>query len=583
MTTLHAPNAPRSGHPRLLRSGLFVCLQAALLCLAHPATAAQQQAAGPIMVVTLQETGYDDLDGSGSVTLHDVVHFHSTVTNQSGGVLPSVVLKDSFNTKNCGSMVNGAICQMDSSHTVNANDVAAGQIQDLAQATANGITIDSNGSSTGHVGGGFGDLHGLTPSESEVVQALENACNALQDLSTLTPAQQDMLKQCHDLSAGVGINPGSVRDAINQTLPHDALLQTNASVLVTSAQFDNISARIAALRSGTGGDHFSGLAFTTPDGTLPIDAIAGALLGTSDDKQEAGSGFDRWGFFVSGSFGKGFGLQNTNTPGYGFHTNGITAGVDYRFNDQWIAGVTAGYNNYSSEVDVVGGGLQTHGWALSAYSTWFRKNNWYVDGVLTYGDNSYDIDRHIVFTIPTGTGPDVVNQDAHSSTNGRTLAGTVTFGRDFTSGAMSYGPYVRGSWTRTDFDGYQETMLTGSGSGLGLAVKGRTSTSVESMVGAKVNLVASEDWGVLMPHAEVEWVHEYEDGVDRVNASFVQDPTSTPFQLPGDAVDTNFFRIGVGVSAQFTRGRSGFLYFERTLGLAGLVQKNISLGFRCEF
>ncbi|HEY2346560.1 MAG TPA: autotransporter outer membrane beta-barrel domain-containing protein [Xanthomonadaceae bacterium] len=579
MTTLHNRHNGQSRRLRLLRSGL-VLVQAPLLCVAHAATT---QAAGATMNVTLVESGFDDNDGSGSITFGDVVHFTTTVF--IGGVTQtSVKVHDNFLSKNCGTVQAGTTCVMTSSHTVNAADVAAKQIVDQAVATSNLFPqgVSSNGGG-GHIGGGLGDLHGLTPSESQVIHALENACNALQALSTLTPAQQDLLDQCNELAAGVSINPGAVRDAINQALPHDALLQTNAGVLVTTAQFDNISARIAALRSGTGGDHFAGLAFNTPDGTLPIDAVAGALLGASDDKQETGAGFDRWGFFVSGSFSHGFSAQNAATPGYGFHTNGITAGVDYRFNDQWIAGVTAGYNNYSSAVDVVGGGLQTRGWALSAYSTWFRANNWYLDGVLTYADNTYDIDRHIVFSIPTGSGPDVVNQDAHSSTDGRTFAGTMTFGRDFARGPFSFGPYVRGNWTRTDFDGYQETMLTSSGSGLGLVVQSRSSTSVESMVGAKVNMAASEPWGVLMPHAEAEWVHEYENGVDRVNAHFLQDPTATPFQLPGDPVDTNFFRVGVGVSAQFTHGRSGFLYLERTLGLAGLVETNISLGFRAEF
>jgi len=462
----------------------------------------------------------------------------------------------------------------------------------LHQAGAASVSASSSAPAAGPVtfalNGGLASLSGLTPPEVEVANSLDHACPALAGLTSLTPAEQDLLTQCQALASAAGQHPGQVANALNQMLPHDALLQTNASILVASAQFDNIKARMAALRSGNGGDHFGGLAFSSPDGVLPIGKLGENALGFADQpadkKTEVGSDFSRWGFFLTGTFGSGSSDPRQETPGYGFHSGGITAGVDYRFNDHVIGGISAGYANYASNVDFVGGGLDTRGWSLSAYSTFFRQDNWYVDGVLTWGHNDYDINRRIIYALSTNTGTVSVNQAATSSSSGTTLAGAVTLGRDFSSGSLSYGPYLRGTWTRTDFGAYQETLLSNqSGSGLGLSVASRSMSNTATVLGGKLNSAVSTSWGVLMPHAEIEWEHDFQNNPDSLTASFLQDPTATPFHLVGDSIDTDFFRLGLGMSFQFAHGRSGFIYYERTLGLSGITQDSIALGFRMEF
>ncbi len=462
----------------------------------------------------------------------------------------------------------------------------------LRQAGAASVSASSTSPAAGPItfalNGGLASLGGLTPPEIAVANSLDHACPALAGLATRTRAEQSLLDQCQALASAAASHPDQVANALNQMLPHDALIQTNASVLITTAQFDNIKARLAALRSGSGSDHFGGLAFSTPDGSVPFGSLTQAALGLDDKpvdkKQGVGDGFDRWGFFATGSFGNGSADPRSVTPGYGFHTGGLTAGVDYRFNDHAIFGVSAGYANYSSNVDNVGGGLDTHGWNLSAYSSFFRQDNWYLDGVLTYGNNSYDIRRRIIYTLTTAIGTDTVNQTATSSSSGNTFAGAFTLGRDFSKGQLSFGPYLRGIYTHTDFGSYQEVLQSDqSGNGLGLVIGSRSTQNISSVLGAKINYASSQSWGVLMPHAEFEWEHDFEDNPDSINAHFLQDPTATPFQLRGDSIDTNFFRLGLGLSFQFTHGRSGFIYYEKTLGLSNITQNNISLGFRMEF
>ena len=123
----------------------------------------------------------------------------------------------------------------------------------------------------------------------------------------------------------------------------------------------------------------------------------------------------------------------------------------------------------------------------------------------------------------------------------------------------------------------------GLGSGLALEIFPGTHTSFASVAGAKFSKAISRDWGILMPHFQVEWEHEYRDDPQRVGARFLADPNATRFTIEGDPIDSSFFRIGGGLSVLFAGGRSGFLYVERVVGKDGFDQTNVALGIRGEF
>ncbi len=482
---------------------------------------------------------------------------------------------------------NATLASATSTTNSNGDATNTAKVQSPGAAT---VTASSTSPAAGPVSfslnAAFVNIPGLTPQQSETANALDHACTALLALESLTPGQADLLRQCEDLAADD--NPTEVKNALSELFANIAFLETSAALLIESTQFDNIKARIAALRSGTGHTHFGGLAFQTPDGVLPMGTLADSALGLDDDKSkdkkdEVGSDFDRWGFFASGTFGWGSADPRQVTPGFGFHTNGLTAGVDYRYNDHLIFGMAGGYARYKADARAGMGGLDTSGWTLSAYTTLFKQDSWYMDGVFSWGNNNFDITRRIIYTLTTNTGTTTVDQTATGSSGGSTIAGALTFGRDFTKGPWSFGPYFRGTWTKVSFDDFHEKLNAGNGSGVGLFVQTQDLKSVASVLGGKVNYVMSEDWGVLMPHAEVEWNHEFHDNPDSITARFLNDPTQTPITVRGDPTDTDFFRLGLGVSFVLPKGRSGFIYYEKVLGRTGVTQDNLAVGIRIEF
>jgi outer membrane autotransporter protein len=450
-------------------------------------------------------------------------------------------------------------------------------------ATVSATLDDSDASVDFVINGGIVNIGGLDPTEEAIARAIDIFCPELVAASTLTPAQLDLRTRCLELVDNAGDRPDDVRNALDQLRQDVAMGQSNAAYAAVGAQFDNLKTRIAALRAGSSGMDLGGLAVATASGVLPLSLLPADPADTGG--AEVGADFSRWGFFASGQIGRGSQDGDTATPQYDFDSTGLTAGVDYRVSDQVIFGVSAGWNKQDTELAQGRGNIDTSGWSLSAYSTWYRDNAWYFDGVLTFGSNDYDLDRRIRYAIPGAGGSTTeIDQLAVASTGGDQRSLAVSFGRDFQKGAWSLGPYLRGTYTSIDFDAYSETTDASlPGAGLGLAVDSRELESQTAVLGGRASYALSRDWGILMPHVQLEWEHEFQDDPDSLVARFLHDPTHTAIRTDGEALDTDYYNLGLGLSALFPGGKSAFFYYERLIGASGQSQDNLSLGVRIEF
>ncbi len=93
----------------------------------------------------------------------------------------------------------------------------------------------------------------------------------------------------------------------------------------------------------------------------------------------------------------------------------------------------------------------------------------------------------------------------------------------------------------------------------------------------------SADWGVVVPLVQVELQNEHKSDPELFRAFLIDDPTGTPILVTGEPLDSSFFRVGVGLSLVLTRGRSGFVLYEKMLARDGMEFDNLTLGFRMEF
>ncbi|HTD29563.1 MAG TPA: autotransporter domain-containing protein, partial [Xanthomonadaceae bacterium] len=425
-----------------------------------------------------------------------------------------------------------------------------------------------------------------TSNDKSVSVALDTACASLQSLSSRTAQQQDLLNQCLALNTASSVSSPAAVNAIHQLTPDVTETQTQTATTATTAQFNNLADRMSALRGGAHGVSLAGLAFTSENGSLPLFDIGSALLSADDkSKQDSSNTFSRWGFFASGQIGRQNASAQESAPAYNLDISGLTFGADYRATDSLVFGGAVGYTRQTTTLANDDGNLSMNGWSLSGYASWYQKNNWYLDSSITWANNNYNSQRHIAYTLPLPDGTTTsVDQLAQASSGGNDLAGSLTFGRDFSSKAWAYGFYGKAQYSHQTFDAFQETLNSAlPGSGLGLRIGSRTVDQLDSVLGAKLDYTHSTSWGVMIPHAEAEWQHEFDGTANSFQAFFVDDPSGTPVLITGAPIDQNFFRLGLGISFVFPQGRSAFILYDRTLGQTGITQYNLSLGFRMEF
>ena len=467
-----------------------------------------------------------------------------------------------------------------------ASNIATVLIPGAASVSAK-VAGESGPSVSFQLSGGIALIPGLSEREREVGAAIDNACPALAALPTRTPEQQDLFLRCSEMVGNASDNPDEVRNALGE-LPADVgQTMSNQGTESIGVQFDNLDTRLFMIRgekSGGQRNQFN-IGMWTPDGTLPLSFLPSAFMAGAAEDEQAGLDFDRWGFFATGQIGRGEVRAGERSPEFDYDIAGLTFGVDYRFSDRVVAGVALGYSDNDAELAGGRGDVATKGWNLSGYATWYSDNAWYVDGTLMVGRLDYDLQRRVRYTITAlDGGVTTIDQVGTSSTDGDVFGTSISVGRDWQKGPWSLSSYVRGQFSRVESDAFVERMQADRpGQGLALAIDSRTTESMTSVIGGRATYILSRDWGILMPNMTLEWEHEFEDDPSRLTARFAFDPTRSVIEQFGDATDSDYFNVGIGVSALFPGGRSAYLYYEELVGASRVSQGLLSLGVRFEF
>ncbi|MFA6279756.1 MAG: autotransporter outer membrane beta-barrel domain-containing protein [Bdellovibrionales bacterium] len=217
----------------------------------------------------------------------------------------------------------------------------------------------------------------------------------------------------------------------------------------------------------------------------------------------------RWGTFVSGQ--AGFGHDELQTDGAKAKSvrAGITAGMDYRVQDNSYVGLALTYA-HSSLTTASLGDLQADSVALSAYGTTDYATNAYVDGFISVGYHSLDSQRTIL------AGNDTTRK-ATASPDGFQFTGKAETGYDFKHENLKYGPYAGLRLAYADFGSFTED---GAGN-FNLKVKGTSDLSAIASLGMGGSMpYAMSNGGVFLPALRVGYNHELGDDQSTIKAEF---------------------------------------------------------------
>jgi len=370
------------------------------------------------------------------------------------------------------------------------------------------------------------------------------------------------------------INNQQLTGVLGQVTSEQTAAQNTQALEMNNNQIASLSNRISAIRSGrqSGRINIAGLMFDNNGN--PVSTTQLAKLNDTSNKAAAGDdSFDRLGVFVNGDIGFGDRKTTTNEAGYNLNTHGVTAGIDYRFTDNFILGTAFGYNNATSGYYNNLGKLEADSYSGAIYGSFYTEGGFFVDGIFSGSHVDYASTRHIVYTAP-----EVINTNALGNNGGDEFNIAMTSGYNFNFGGLMVTPKIRVDYTNSQVDALNEQ----GGQGWALHVDQQYFESLQTAPGLQLTYAISLPWAVIMPMVSAEYIHEFKNDSRNIRAYYVQDPTKTRFNILTDNPDRDYIIASAGVSAQFAHGISAFVNYDTVQANYYVNNHNFIGGVRME-
>jgi outer membrane autotransporter protein len=400
----------------------------------------------------------------------------------------------------------------------------------------------------------------------------------------------DLFGRCNDLIAtateinsgipggnSLGLSAGELNAALDSIAHTQMPAIGRGASEISVIQAGIIGERLYALREGADGVQIAGHAYDEEGRRVDFDVDLLEASGAAGDDALAGSGFGAF-LNVKG----GFGDRDTTGEelGFDYYNTGATLGMDYRFSENFFAGIAGGYTYSDRDFSRSGGNIESDtasGWLFLG----FQEQGFYLDGLYGFSYHWIDTERDIV--IPIGAAPSGLAMAANRTAKGDTEATehqlAANAGYVFEFGGLGLGPIAGIEWITLDVDDFDES---GAG-GLALSYEDDDLDSLITTLGAEASYDLSTDFGVLTPQVRAAWAHQFDDDSRDITAQYRFDPTNTRFFVRTRSPDRDYVDLGLSVAAQLPGGLSMFLAYDTILGHSYFSVHSFTLGGRLEF
>ena len=419
------------------------------------------------------------------------------------------------------------------------------------------------------------DIAGVTGpnlNRQRMAKYLDDLCPRIESLSSPSSDEADLDQRCGNLR-NVGTTSSQVMTALDAISPDDIINNVSSVLRFAPTQHGTLTRRLNGLRSGSSRINVTGLNIETEDVRLEGEDLQKALEALTDGE------FGRWGFFTDGRMNFGSHEATDRVPGFDFDTISATVGTDYRLRPNAYLGAALSYNEADADFDA-GGGTTLKTTTLSAFATYFRESAFYADVMVSYGMGDLDTARDVMYEDAGG----ILFRQARGTTDGEQLSAGAGTGFDFSANQWVFGPHLGLYYSDYTLDAFEET---GAG-GLNFAFPEQNPKSFIANGGVHVSRSFTPGWGVFVPYARVDFVHEFDNSVAQTGARLVNDrfafdpnPTLAPV-IEDDGADPNYVAWALGFHAEFIRGFAAFVDYRDTTKLRSLDFSEVTVGLRYE-
>lgn len=428
----------------------------------------------------------------------------------------------------------------------------------------------------------FGDelasLDGLSGSESQVATRIDEMCPRMivaDNQSTLTAEQKALREACSNLK-----NKDSTKEqqtgALAAITPEQVSNRTDIALDTGATQMRQISQRLLRVRSGNArGISLSGLTLKFDDQAVPGTVLDQAVDAVTDE-QSAFQDFGRWGVFVQGDVSV---LDRDSTDSRASYESDswlVTTGADYRFDNDWYLGVAVNYGETDTDYRDATSKIETVG--LSLYGGWVFSEKGFIDFLLGYLDDDYDLTRRVAYTDSAGA----FNANYGASTGGTQMTGGVNFGWMWNQGGWRFGPTASISFIDGKVNGYREAAVGADSAAWALSVEDTAYSQWFVRLGAQLDYAWLTDIGVIIPGIIANYVAETARESDDTSARFAHDLANfgEAFTINRDFRDARYYDVTFNLAGQFSYGISAYGSYRVTGGRSGVTHSGYTLGLR---
>lgn len=463
------------------------------------------------------------------------------------------------------------------SAAIGAELMAQDATQDAHSGPAVSVLV-SGGEELVDFGDDLTDLDGLSESESQVAKSIDEMCPRLIVAGTqltLTAEQQALREACSNLK-----NKDSTQEqqagALVAITPEQVNNRTDIALDTGATQLRQISQRLLRVRSGNArGVSLAGLTLKFDDQAVPGKVLDQAVDAVTDE-HSAFQNFGRWGVYVQGDINI---LDRDSTDSRASYESDswlVTTGADYRLDSDWYLGVAVNYGETDTDYRDATSKIETVG--LSLYGGWVFSKKGFIDFLLGYLDDDYDLTRRVAYTDSAGA----FDANYGASTGGTQMTGGVNFGWMWNQGGWRFGPTASISFIDGKVNSYREAAFGADSAAWALTVEETAYSQWSMRLGTLMDYAWRTDIGVITPGIVAHYVAETAREADDTSALFAHDLANfgEAFTIKRDFRDARYYDVAFNLAGQFSYGISAYGTYRVTGGRSGVSHSGYTLGLR---
>jgi outer membrane autotransporter protein len=267
-----------------------------------------------------------------------------------------------------------------------------------------------------------------------------------------------------------------------------------------------------------------------PDGTLASPDASPAKK-TSTNAFTGPQGLGVW---IGGA--ANFGAFDSYRQAAGFDSDNIavTAGVDQRIGNNSLFGLAVGYNHDNSEISNDGTRSVAQGYSAAMYGSFAPSEHTYIDGVLGGGGLSFDSARH----------GENVGDELLGHRYGDQWFASLTGGYEYKYQSWLLTPYGSLEWSLSRLNSFSETGDVTEA----LTYGSELVRTTQALLGLRASTEYKEDWGLIIPHARIEFGHEFQ-GVTSTTLSYALIPSAGSWNILSNPYSANGNSVQLGLGS----------------------------------